>query len=267
MAATARYTAALRAAETARDDALFRDPFAETLAGPGGQKLVEEMEGPSSGTRSQGVPVRTVFFDRVAVEAASPQVVLLGAGFDTRGFRLGFARDVSVFEVDTEEMFELKEAALAAAHAGQPKCRRVTVAADLRGSWAAALCRAGFRADLATTWLAEGVVGYLNEDEVADLVGDVTDLSAPASRLAFDVVSTDYLTSPATEHGRSVMRGHGAELVFGSDDPAGLVDQLGWAPTVHLPGDSDINCGRLPATEELRAAGMPDVYFVDAIKT
>ena len=41
---TARWTAAARAVESAREDCLFRDPYAEVLAGPEGFALKQQME-------------------------------------------------------------------------------------------------------------------------------------------------------------------------------------------------------------------------------
>merc|ERR1712224_281533 len=58
---------------------------------------------------------RTREFDervRAAVAAGTKQVVILGAGYDTRGFRLGLPSDVLVFEVDQPDVQQKKRAAL-----------------------------------------------------------------------------------------------------------------------------------------------------------
>ncbi|WP_433603501.1 class I SAM-dependent methyltransferase [Nocardia sp. CA-135953] len=52
-----------------------------------------------------------------------------------------------------------KEPVLAAARA-QPRCRRAVLAIDLREDWAKLLGERGFRPDLSTHWVDEGVLGY-----------------------------------------------------------------------------------------------------------
>lgn len=59
VAGTARWTAAMRALESARPDRLFDDPLAATLAGEPGRALQEQM-GDSS---NAAIAVRTRFFD------------------------------------------------------------------------------------------------------------------------------------------------------------------------------------------------------------
>ncbi|HEY2739416.1 MAG TPA: class I SAM-dependent methyltransferase, partial [Thermoanaerobaculia bacterium] len=41
---TARWVAVYRAMETARPDAIFRDPFADRLAGERGHQILDEMK-------------------------------------------------------------------------------------------------------------------------------------------------------------------------------------------------------------------------------
>merc|ERR550532_2799914 len=58
---------------------------------------------------------RTREFDeqvRQSVATGIKQVVILGAGYDTRGLRLGLPGDVRVFEVDQPEVQAKKRAAL-----------------------------------------------------------------------------------------------------------------------------------------------------------
>jgi methyltransferase (TIGR00027 family) len=85
---------------------------------------------PSTNGRVVGV---RVFDDRVrdAVAAGCEQVVLLGAGLDTRAFRSSLPREVRLFEVDLPEMFAFKEPVLEA-QAATPTCERRIVPAELR---------------------------------------------------------------------------------------------------------------------------------------
>jgi O-Methyltransferase involved in polyketide biosynthesis len=72
---TARWVAVYRAMETARPDALFRDPYAERLAGERGRQIVDEMK---HGRRmAWAMIVRTavmdeMILDRIANGGAAP---------------------------------------------------------------------------------------------------------------------------------------------------------------------------------------------------
>ena len=105
LAATARWIAAARAAETGRPDRLLEDPWAAALAGPEG----EDWLGARAGSPALAVMIiRARFFDdflrRVTVPGGAGQVVLLGAGLDTRGYRLAWSGRVQMFELDQPEV-------------------------------------------------------------------------------------------------------------------------------------------------------------------
>jgi O-methyltransferase involved in polyketide biosynthesis len=48
----------------------------------------------------------------------------------------------------------------------QPRCPRITVGADLTGAWADGLVAAGFAAERRSVFVAEGLLGYLEEPDV-----------------------------------------------------------------------------------------------------
>ena len=117
-----------QAQESVRSDALFHDPVAHLVAG---------------GARSMGdwimVP-RTRYGDDLIEElgkTGASQLVLLGAGMDTRAFRLGSLREWTVFEVDLQETFAVKEPLLA----DQPTlcAQRVVLGVDFAHASAAEL--------------------------------------------------------------------------------------------------------------------------------
>src|SRR3984957_20725735 len=81
VAATGLLVAAMRAEESARDDALFHDPFAERLAGDEGRRLLAES---SAETEQPSAPivVRTRLFDEALLRVHADgvaQVVILAA--------------------------------------------------------------------------------------------------------------------------------------------------------------------------------------------
>lgn len=91
------------------------------------------------------------------------QIVLLGAGMDTRAYRLELGAGCTVFEVDSDEaVLEAKHAALRAA-GRRARAAVVSVAADLgdASSCRESLLEAGFEPRVPTRWLAEGLLEYL----------------------------------------------------------------------------------------------------------
>ena len=70
----------------------------------------------------------------------------------------------------------------------EPTAERRTVAIDLRDDWAAALQEAGFDPQAPAAWSAEGLLLYLPDAAQDALFDNITALSVPGSRLAFEFV-------------------------------------------------------------------------------
>src|SRR3954451_9309609 len=87
---TARWVAVYRAMETARSDAIFRDPFAARLAGEKGHAIVDSMK--RGRQMAWAMIVRTAVFEEDMLERVrngNVDVVLnLAAGLDARRWRL-----------------------------------------------------------------------------------------------------------------------------------------------------------------------------------
>jgi len=127
---TALMVAACRALETARADGLVRDPFAARLAGPRGDAILHGITGWE--LMCFGIGVRTRFLDDLVIETVAQEgirvVLSIGAGLDTRPWRLALPPDLRWIEADFPEMVNYKARALAAE---EPKCRLERVAADV----------------------------------------------------------------------------------------------------------------------------------------
>lgn len=164
---TALLVAACRAVETQRADGLVRDPFAEELAGARGMAIARAQ--PGFEILCFGVGIRSRFLDELLLEAvardAVRSVLLLGAGLDTRAWRLDLPADLHWIEVDFPAMIEYKET-LMAGHA--PRCRRESLAADLND---AAERRRVFGAagDGPAVLITEGLLMYLPAATVEEL--------------------------------------------------------------------------------------------------
>lgn len=266
LAATARWTASVRAAESQRPDCLFNDPWAKLLAGEEGASWIAQR------TPDKVLPIviRTRYFDdflqRTAQEEDIRQVILMAAGLDTRGFRLNWAEGVHVFEIDQPAVMQYKEQVLYAAHA-QPACTRRVIEQDLAGSWQAALVGAGFQPDLPSLWLLEGFLFYLPYEKVTAVLEGVSAMAAPESWLGFDIINSAMLTHPYTKAWIEMQAASGAPWIGTLDDPEAFLDPLGWKAELTQAGQPDASYGRwnLPVLPT-RMPGVPHNWFVTAHK-
>ncbi|GLF99615.1 SAM-dependent methyltransferase [Streptomyces yaizuensis] len=264
---TALLVAAARAIETHRPDALARDPFAAPFvrAAPdtaGWPLHPDHVPGgaadPLWGRLGGYFALRTrVLDDHLLARARSGtrQVVLLGAGLDSRAFRLGWPHGCVVYEIDSAEVLEFKRTVLDATGAA-PTAERRALAADLRHDWATALLCAGFDPAAPTAWLAEGLLLYLPAPAERRLIASVARLSAPGSSLAYE--TKDLAGESARVRGgpvyTEVRRRLGLDLhrLFAAGprpDSARALRARGWAVAVHTPYEFSAVHGRGPRPE------------------
>jgi methyltransferase (TIGR00027 family) len=257
--ATAHWIAAVRARETARADHLFVDRFAAALAGTAGVSMMERSER-AAGSENSYIPVRVRWFDD-AIQAATSQVaqvVLLGAGLDTRPLRLDLPPDLTWYDLDRSEVLAEKHEVL---RHQATRCEVRPVAADLAADWGTPLRAAGFAQHLPTAWIAEGLLFYL-EDPIS-LLREIATMSAAGSTFIADIMGAAGLEAPSMHAYRDHCARNGLPPPFGSDDPAGLLAEAGWRPrTLVVPGGPDANFARLPAAPAGGHPGAP--HFVIA---
>jgi methyltransferase (TIGR00027 family) len=265
--ATARWTAAVRAAEDERPDRLFADPWAAALAGAQGAAW---LAGRPPGS-TDPIAIRSRYFDDwlrgVAVDGPVRQVVLLAAGLDTRAWRMPWPFGTSLFEVDLGPVLEWKAGVMGEAQAA-PSCERREVRADLGEDWPAALVEAGFDDAAPAVWLAEGVLFYLPDELTASILRRVTSLAAPSSVLGFDIPNAAVLTSPYTKAWMDMQAEAGAPWIGTMDDPVAVLDALGWHASVTQPGEPGANFGRwkLPVVP-IERRDLPHSWYVTAART
>jgi len=163
---TARWVAAYRALESARDDALFHDHLAERLAGERGRQIAS-----LAGAHSQwSLVTRTRLIDDLVLQsiAQGTECVLnLAAGLDTRPYRLALPSELLWIEADLAPLIDEKEELL---RDETPHCRLTRERVDL----AHAETRAAFFHDVngrarRTLVITEGLIVYLESPMAADL--------------------------------------------------------------------------------------------------
>ena len=186
---TARLVAACRALDARLPDGermiARRDEHAAGLAGD--EAIAHAASLPAL---VSGIALRTRWLDDRIEAFAGTQVVLVGAGLDTRAHRLA-RRGVRFFEVDLPGMLEYKRASL-----GEPDGVSYA-AADLRHERVAEVLAAhpAWVARTPTCVVWEGVSYYLPAEAVAAALEDFRGLIEPDGVLLFDFVLSRWLTA------------------------------------------------------------------------
>jgi methyltransferase (TIGR00027 family) len=208
---TAQYMALFRALESSRPEGerLFEDPLARAFlrwplsavarlaAVPGlGRVLPRIIDQRVPGARSSGV-ARTRFIDdaiSAGLREGIRQLVILGAGFDSRAWRLPALRGVEVFEVDHPDTLATKRSVLARLGLAAPNVRFVPTDFNQR-ELPSAMAAAGYHETERSFFLWEGVTNYLTESAV-DATLRWCARAAPGSLLLFTYVHRDVLSQP-----------------------------------------------------------------------
>lgn len=165
---TAIWVAAYRAEESERKDALFHDQFASALIGNTGKLVATRTQG--SRYTAWSVVIRTHIIDHFILNLLKENidtVVNLGAGLDTRPYRLDLPENLRWVEVDFPKIIEHKNENLK--HA-LPNCRLERLALDL----SIEELRQEFLAKISSESknvliITEGVVPYLSNQDVRSL--------------------------------------------------------------------------------------------------
>lgn len=209
--------ALFRALETHRRGGLFEDPYAERFLSTALRRIVAvsrvgpvreivcryiDRRGPGARTSAIG---RTRAIDDL-LEDAPGQVVLLGAGYDTRALRLPALRDAVVFELDQAPMIEAKRTALG----DSENVRRVGI--DFaRDAVPETLERAGFDRAERATFIWEGVTNYLTAEAVGATLRAVAS-AAEGSRLIFTYVHAGVVDGSVDFEGGAKLRAEVASV-------------------------------------------------------
>lgn len=249
---TSRMMAAMRAIESERPDRLFNDSFASQLAG---EEAFQKIDQQLSQIDQIYVAIRTRFFDEFLLSSSVNQVVILASGLDTRAYRLPWRSGVKLYELDFTEVLAYKETILGDTI---PQCDRYGIAADLTQPWEDQLIETGYRPEDPSIWLAEGLLMYLSEAQVHEILSIISRLSVPGSYFGLDVIN---LKSLEYEPYRGYFQS-------GWDHPEDLLSTYGWKAEVIQPGEEGANFDRV--TELFPPRDVPDVqrvFLVKAVKT
>ncbi|MEU8761320.1 SAM-dependent methyltransferase [Streptomyces sp. NPDC048659] len=278
---TALLVAAARAIETHRPDSLARDPLAEHFvrAAPVSADWPVRPDQVPGGTadplwgrlgRYFGLRTRVLDDHLLAsARAGARQVVLLGAGLDSRAYRLPWPPGAAVHELDTAGVLEFKRQVLDR-HGAAPTADRRPLAVDLREDWERALLSNGFSPGLPTAWLAEGLLLYLPAEAERRLIATVDRLSAPGSTLAYEIKEIAETAAVRRNPVYTAARERlGIDLIALFDtrprpDSAGELARRGWRVRVRGPYEFTALHGRGPRPEPDDALAVNRWVFATA---
>jgi methyltransferase (TIGR00027 family) len=184
--------------------------------------------------------------------------VILGAGLDTRAYRLDWPAGSRVLELDHANVLDFKAAVMEELSA-IPACELITVATDLTRPWNQALFAACFDRHQPATWIIEGLLPYLSADAQLATLQDMAAFSPPGSRAVIERA----VPLPATDDVEAKLREFSAqtglpmsELLARANppDPVQLLESAGWECKEHTLPEL---CSRYGRTISLTATERP----------
>ena len=237
---TSILTAAARAFGSNEPDASVRNPdwAAERLIGPNELALVadhplstafersfeEAINDPDVFGLAWLMLVRTRFIDEMmerAVRGGATQLVILGAGFDTRALRFKeLLKGAAVIEVDYGATQEYKKRRVEEGFGGAPPNVVYAPIDFARESLGEVLRRAGFHQGRKTYYICEGVSMYVPEEGIRETLRAIGAESAPGSVLLLEYLNRAGLEL-MTQHPTGMIKNAfdwGEPFVFGVPD-------------------------------------------------
>jgi methyltransferase (TIGR00027 family) len=222
---TARWAAVFRANETRRPDALFRDPYAERLAGAHGVDIANTLQHGNS--YAWAWVARTYLFDQFIlreIQQGAAMVINLAAGLDARPYRMQLPAVLQWVEIDLPEILAYKEGILAGE---RPTCWLERIRLDLSDVEA----RKAVFAELAARArkilvLTEGLLIYLESSQVVTLAKDLA-AHPQFHRWILDMHSPGLLRLMQRTTGKQLSQ-VGAPFKFGPAEGPQFLEPYGW---------------------------------------
>jgi methyltransferase (TIGR00027 family) len=224
VADTALWMAAVRAAEGERADAVFQDPLGAILAGDRGRRIARSFA--RTAMIAWGVVLRTTAIDRLiheALHSGVDTVLNLGAGLDTRPYRMDLPAQLRWIEVDLPSNINTKKSML---KGYMPVCTLELIAMDLSDRPARNILIAKYAAAAKSMLvITEGVISYFSNDEIAILAKELLAMPSAAFWIQdFDNAGTRRLPKGWAEKLKE------APFRFQVSDWFEFFKQSGWQP-------------------------------------
>ena len=189
------------------DKRLFADPYSEKLLSPVWKfwailmrsprilnSLVKFRDRLTPGVIG-GLVCRTRYIDDVltnAIQEGFEAVVNLGAGMDTRAFRVPDAKNIKYFELDFPEVQKVKKTRIDKKLGGLPASVSLVPVDFNSQDIGEELKKAGYELSSRTLFIWEGVSQYISKEAVDNTLNYVSQ-AAPGSRIVFTYVLKSFI--------------------------------------------------------------------------
>lgn len=198
---TAELTASHRAAESFKpeNERICYDPYAIHFLSPATREIVKDpvklkafsqQVGPLAQAMGTLIRLRVRYFDdflKKSLEEGFQQLVILGAGYDTRAYRIkGLKENVKVFEVDHPNTQHFKTRKIREIFGSTPE--NVTyISVDFETQKLSQnLIEKRYHSSKKTLFVMEGVICYLTPQTVDEILSFISGNSGKGSILLFD---------------------------------------------------------------------------------
>ncbi len=216
---------------------------------------------------------RTKLFDSVllaAIDDGIEQVVVLGAGYDSRALRFGQDSKAPVFyELDALQTQQRKQEALKTTGSNYERLPHFLPIDFNRQNTREVLLLSNFDRNKRTLFLWEGVSMYLDADAVRDLLTELQNLCKKPALCIFDYVYAEALSGEKDYYGAkeslAFVRSQGEPYTFGINN--GLIreflTQLGFDLVEHY--DDEKLVGHFLSDQFGNILGRPHGFFAVAL--
>jgi len=246
--ATAEAMAAARALGTViyRPEAILDDPYAEQFLGSRfamlyrllrwsgserlGHRLVRFYDRKLPGALGYVLTRHRYFDDAIdeAVMRGARQVVVVGAGYDSRALRRPALAEAKIIEVDHPDTQERKLRIVQRRLGELPRHVRYVPVNATRGDLRD-LPEHGFDRALRAVFVLEGFLWYMPPDVARDILAAIAEISAPGSQVIFDHILPSVVDGTCTLEGAPQHRVYcarrGEPILFGVE-PERLAGEL-----------------------------------------
>jgi methyltransferase (TIGR00027 family) len=187
-------------------------------------------------------------------------VVILGAGLDTRAYRLTRQRRVPVFEVDLPVNIARKAETVRRVLGALPLSVRLVAVDFETDDLLTAMAEHGYRTDYRTFFIWEGVTQYLTESAVRRTLAGLR-AAAPGSRLVFTYVRRDFIEGTNRYNTRTLyrnMRERRQIWLFGLEpnEVADFIGDYGWRVVEQAGPDELVQRYVEPTGRKLKASQL-----------
>jgi methyltransferase (TIGR00027 family) len=216
-----------------------------------------------------GMMCRKRYIDDRLIESLEQidAVVNLGAGFDTRAYRLPTLADIPVWEVDQPQNIESKRVQLRRMFGAVPANVRLAPIDFDRQELGAVLASQGYSIDKRTFFIWEAVTQYLSEEGIKATF-DFLARAAPGSCLAFTYVRRDFIEGKAMygqkpAYDKWVVKEQTWLYGMNPDEVPDLLDKYDWKVIDHLGYEDLAERYVKPTSRELASTPVERMVYAE----